>query len=204
MQPDFAAALLNPSAPLPAGLIDPMGRPAPRRFDVYRNNVTLGLIRVLQAGFPATRTLVGEDFFAAMAREFLRAHPPKTRMMMLYGDEFAGFIAGFAPAAALGYLPDVARLEQAIRQSYHAGDAAPMDAAVFAGMNEGRLMALRFPLRLPCSCCNRIGRFTAFGPPICRAGLRPRWGPRRFWCCVQPLTRSRIFCRRAAVPSWRR
>lgn len=144
MQSDFAAALINPSAPLPSGLIDPEGRPAPRRFDVYRNNVTLSLIRVLQAGFPATCALVGDDFFAAMAREFLRAHPPKTRMMMLYGDEFAGFIAGFAPAAALGYLPDVARLEQAIRQCYHAGDAAPIDAAVFAGMGEGQLMALRF------------------------------------------------------------
>lgn len=144
MQPDFAAALLNPNAPLPAGLIDPKGRPAPRRFDVYRNNVTLSLIRVLQAGFPATGALVGEDFFAAMAREFLRAHPPKTRVMMLYGNEFAGFIAGFAPAAALGYLPDVARLEQAIRQSYHAGDAPPIDAAVFAGMGESQLMALRF------------------------------------------------------------
>lgn len=144
MQPDFAAALLNPDAPVPMGLIDPQGRPAPRRFDVYRNNVTLGLIRVLQAGFPATRALVGDDFFDAMAREFLRAHPPQTRLMMLYGAEFAGFIAGFAPAAALGYLPDVARLEQAIRSSYHAADAAPIDAAIFGTLDDGALMALRF------------------------------------------------------------
>jgi len=143
-QDAFAAALLDPDAPLPAGLIDPMGRPALRRFDVYRNNVTLSLIRVLEAGFPATRKLVGDEFFAAMAREFLRAHPPKTRIMMLYGDEFADFIAGFAPAQQLGYLPDVARLEQAIRQSYHAADAAAIDAAPLAQMDEASLLALRF------------------------------------------------------------
>ncbi len=141
---DFARALLAPGAPLPAGLICPNGRPAPRRFDVYRNNVTLGLVRVLEAGFPATRALVGDEFFAAMAADFLRAHPPQTRIMMLYGAEFAGFIAGFAPAASLGYLPDVARLEQMIRQSYHAQDQAAIDASVLASMGEDQLLALRF------------------------------------------------------------
>jgi hypothetical protein len=139
----FARALLSPNMPVPAGLIDPSGRPAPRRFDVYRNNVTLGLIRVLEAGFPATRALVGDAFFAAMAGEFVRAHPPKMRMMMLYGDEFAPFIAGFAPAATLGYLPDVAHLEQAIRQSYHAQDAAAIDGAQLACMDDAALLASR-------------------------------------------------------------
>lgn len=144
MQAEFTRALLTPGAPAPAGLIDPQGRPAPIRFDVYRNNVSLSLTRVLEAGFPATRSLVGDGFFAAMAGEFARAHPPKTRMMMLYGAEFAAFIAQFPPAQALGYLPDVARLEQAIRQSYHAADAAPIDAAIFALMPEAKLLALRF------------------------------------------------------------
>ena len=141
---DFAAALLHPDAARPLGLTDAMGRAAVRRFDVYRNNVTLGLIRVLEAGFPAVRALVGEAFFAAMAGEFARAHPPKTRMMMLSGDEFAGFIAQFPPAASLGYLPCVARLEQALRLSYHAGDAAAMDPAILAALPAQSLMQARF------------------------------------------------------------
>jgi hypothetical protein len=140
----FAAALLSPNMAPPAGLIDWLGRPAPRRFDVYRNNVTLGLIRVLQAGFPVTQSLVGEAFFIAMAGEFVRANPPRSRIMMLYGDTFAPFIEGFPPAASLAYLPDVARLEQAIRQSYHARDAAPIDATTLANLDEGALLALRF------------------------------------------------------------
>jgi hypothetical protein len=139
----FADALLDPAAALPQGLIDPMGRPAQRRFDVYRNNVTAGLIRALEAGFPAVKSLVGQDFFQAMALEFLRAHPPKSRIMMLYGDQFADFLRGFAPAAGLGYLPDIATLEQAIRHSYHSKDATPLDPSILATLSETEFLSAR-------------------------------------------------------------
>lgn len=125
-QQAFALALLDPDAAVPPGLIDPDGRPAPKRFSVYRNNVASSLTRALEAAFPTVRKLVGDDFFAATAGVFLRAHPPRSRMLMLYGDAFPGFLEGFAPARHLGYLPDVARLDQAMRESYHAADSVPL------------------------------------------------------------------------------
>lgn len=146
MQSAFAAAVLNPEAPVPDGLLDPAGRPAAARFAVYRNNVTSGLTRVVEAAFPVVRQIVGEDFFAAMARVFLQAHPPQTRIMMLYGDAFAGFLRDFAPVAAMPYLPDVARLEQALRESYHAADAVPVPAQEFAALDEAALLATRLTL----------------------------------------------------------
>ncbi|WP_225027045.1 HvfC/BufC N-terminal domain-containing protein [Xinfangfangia pollutisoli] len=127
MQAGFVAALLDPDLPVPAGLVAPDGAPAGRRFDVYRNTVAGGLTRVLEAGFPALRRLVGADFFAAMAGVFLRAHPPRSRILMLYGADFPGFLQHFPPVAHLPYLPDVARLEQALRDSYHAADHRPAD-----------------------------------------------------------------------------
>lgn len=146
MQTAFSAALLTPDAAVPVGLVDPMGRTDPKRFSVYRNNVAASLTRVLEAGFPVVRRLVGEVFFTAMAGEFIRAHPPKARMMMLYGAEFAPFLARFPPIAHLGYLPDIARLEQAIRESYHAADAVPVDPGILAGLGEQGLPAARFEL----------------------------------------------------------
>jgi hypothetical protein len=133
-QSQFAAAVLDPDLPMPAGLIGPDGAPSPRRFAVYRNNVTLSLIRVLEAGFPCIQKLVGEAFFRAMAGEFVRSNPPKTRIMMLYGADFPGFLARFPPVAHLGYLADVARLEQTRRESYHAGDCAPFGPAELASV----------------------------------------------------------------------
>lgn len=139
----FAEALLDPMAPMPAGVIDPEGRPAPRRFDVYRNNVTVGLVRTLEAGFPAVKALVGDDFFTAMALEYACSNPPRSRMMMLYGDQFDCFIRGFAPAASLGYLPDIAMLEQAIRCSYHSADASAVTPERLGGLTEAEFLSTR-------------------------------------------------------------
>ncbi len=164
MQSEFAAALLDPDAAVPLGLVDPSGRPDPKRFSVYRNNVAASLTRVLEAAFPVVRKLVGEAFFAAMAGEFLRTHPPNTRLMMLYGDEFAGFLQRFPPVAHLGYLPDVARLEQAIRESYHAGDAAAVDPADLSGLDEQALLTARI----------------AFAPSL--RLVRSSWPIHAIWC----------------------
>lgn len=146
MQTPFAAALLNPEATVPAGLIDPQGRPVQKRFDVYRNNVASGLTRALEASFPVIRALVGDAFFGAMAVEFLRAHPPKSRLMMLYGDEFPAFLASFPPVAHLAYLADVARLEQALRESYHAADAPLLPAETLTALPEAALLQARLRL----------------------------------------------------------
>jgi hypothetical protein len=145
-QAAFARALLNPDARLPDGVVGPDGLPDIKRFSVYRNTVAASLTRALEAGFPVVRQLVGQEFFGAMAVIFLRAHPPKRRELMLYGEEFPAFLAGFVPVKHLGYLPDVARLELALRQSYHAADALPIDAQKVIERTEADLMATRFSL----------------------------------------------------------
>ena len=66
--PRFRGALTEPSAPPPAMTHGRMGAPDARRFAVYRNNVTVGLIGALEARYPVSRRIVGDDFFRAMAR----------------------------------------------------------------------------------------------------------------------------------------
>ena len=145
-QTAFAAAVLNPAAAIPAGVVDSMGRPAHKRFSVYRNNVAAGLTRAMEASFPVIRKLVGAEFFAATAVEFALKHPPKSQMLMRYGDEFAGFLQTFPPVAHLGYLPDMARLEQAMRDSYHAADASAMPADALAALSEAEFLASKLIL----------------------------------------------------------
>ncbi len=142
----FTAALLAPDAALPDGLIDPQGRPAPQRFAVYRNNVVAGLTKALEEGFPVLRALLGDAFFAAMAGDFLRQHPPTSPRLMLYGDALPQYLEHFAPVAHLGYLPDMARLELAMRDSYHAADAAPLAADALARLSPEDLVRSRISL----------------------------------------------------------
>lgn len=145
-QSAFAAALLDPEAPVPRGIIDPKGRPAPKRFAVYRNNVAGSLTQALETAFPTVRKLVGDEFFAAMALVYLRAHPPRSRILMLYGDTMPGFLETFPPVAHLGYLADVARLDQAMRESYHAADSAPLPEAEFQRLLGQDIASLRLRL----------------------------------------------------------
>ncbi|TCK23542.1 putative DNA-binding protein [Ancylobacter aquaticus] len=128
----FAQALLHADQPLPPGLTGARGTADEARFAVYRNNVHVGLTRALAQRFGVSEKLVGPDFFVGMARAYAQDRKPSSPLIIDYGDEFPDFIAGFAPARALPYLPDVARLEAAWTRAYHAADAAPLTLAVLA------------------------------------------------------------------------
>ncbi len=145
-QSQFRTALLDPALPVPDGLGDGRGGPVGRRFDVYRNNVVSSLIDALEVGFPAVQKLIGPVNFRAIMAVFLRQHPPQAPMIAVYGAALPGFLSGFAPLAHLGYLPDVARLEQALRESYHAKDSEALDPAILQDMAPADLMAARITL----------------------------------------------------------
>lgn len=143
MNSAFRAALLDPTLATPAGVINPDGQPATKRFAVYRNNVAVGLSDALELSFPVLRQVLGPEFFRAMAGVFWRAHPPQSPLMMFYGTDMPAFLAGFPPVAHLPYLPDVARLELAVRTAYHAADAAPVDPTTLARLSPDATMAAR-------------------------------------------------------------
>ena len=146
VQAEFAAALRDPLVAAPATLVGPDREPAPRRFAVYRNNVIVGFVSALRAAFPVIERIVGDDFFAALARAYALAEPPSSPVLMDYGAGLADFIEGFAPAASLPYLPDVARIERAWREAYHAADAEPLAAEDFAGIAAEAIPGLRLEL----------------------------------------------------------
>lgn len=143
---DFAAALLDPARPAPCGLIGPDGEHSPRRFAVYRNNVTVALTDALHANFPATSRIVGEEFFRAMACTYARSEPPTSPVLLDYGAGFADFIAAFPPATSLPYLADVARIERAWTEAYHAPEARALDPAVLSDIPPDETAHLRFRL----------------------------------------------------------
>jgi hypothetical protein len=120
MQDAFAAALLDPGQ-LPAGLAP--GPAVAKRFAVHRNNMMMALVDALAAAFPVTLALVGEDFFGAMARDYVRARAPRSPIVSEHGAGFADFIASHPPMAGIAYLAEVARLERLRVEAFNAADA---------------------------------------------------------------------------------
>jgi hypothetical protein len=135
----FVPPLLDPELATPGVVAGPRGKQAAKRYNVYRNNVTVSLINALAATFPATRRITGDDFFRAMARFHVRATPPTSPLLFEYGSDFPDFIARYEHASAMPWLPDVARIERAWLDAYHAADAPPMTAKALAAIPPERL-----------------------------------------------------------------
>lgn len=142
----FRAALLDAARPVPDGLIDGADQPAGRRYNVYRNNVAVSLTEALATGFPVITKLLGQQNMDGLSGLYLRAHPPTSPLMMFYGESFPDFIATLPQLSHLGYLPDVARLELAMRRAYHAADSTAINPAALGAMEPETLMSTRFGL----------------------------------------------------------
>jgi hypothetical protein len=147
IQSRFALALRTPGLEL-RGLRAPAPADPRRRLDVHRNNSMVSLVDALAATFPVTLALVGEDFFRDMARERVRADPPRSPILFRYGEGFPGFVQDYAPAAVVPYLADVARLEYLRVQCHHAADAQAVPVAEFHALLSApeRLADLRMTL----------------------------------------------------------
>ncbi len=140
----FAAALGSPSSPPPGDTHGREGVPDARRFSVYRNNVAVSLIGAMEARFPVTHRLVGDEFFRAMARAYTARHKPASAVIIHYGAGFADFIATFEPAQDVPYLADVARFENAWVEAYHSAEAEPLEFTALAAIDPERVIDLRF------------------------------------------------------------
>lgn len=138
-QRNFAAALLDPELPVPVGV----SGSATKRYAVYRNNVTVSLVRAMESNFPAIRKLLGETYFAGLAREFVQQNLPQSPLLFSYGDHFAEHLKQQFDLKDYPYLADVARLEQLWRQSYHEQDAASLAPEALAAFSSEEIAELR-------------------------------------------------------------
>lgn len=88
----------------------------------------------MAAQFPIVKKLVGDNFFLALARDYVREEPPVEPALTFYGETFPTFIAGHSHCRPLPYLPDVARLEWLCQHVLHAAEDSTMHPAVLVNV----------------------------------------------------------------------
>jgi hypothetical protein len=142
----FAAALCDSRSPAPPGTLGPHGRPDRRRFSIYRNNVAVGLIAAIEARYPIVKRIVGAETFRTMARAFAEHEKPRTPVLIAYGETFPDFIADGFSGLGIPYLADLARLENAWVESYHAEDASAAGLADLAVLDANSLSSAEIVL----------------------------------------------------------
>lgn len=152
MQAEFAAALIDPGAT--AALSNVALERAtclPERMALYRGNMVGAWRQALGAAYPVVRALVGDEFFAELARAYGQAHPSTSGDLNRFGAQFAAFVAVFRHTQSLPYLADVAVLEWAVRRAHFAADAEPLRRERIAALLPDKLLAARFTLHPACT-----------------------------------------------------
>ena len=158
-QQGFAAAMLDVAIPPPCSIRGARFGSAARRFDVHRNKTATRLVQTLAQRYAVTRRLIGDESFAAMARLYTVHNPPRSPVLVDYGDTFPQFIRSLGRMPSIEYLADISDLERSLGHAYHAADAAPLSVDAFAQLSpdfledlvvsfhpSASLVASRFPI----------------------------------------------------------
>jgi hypothetical protein len=127
----FAAGLLQPAQPAPAGWRGRDARDRSYRYAVHRNTATHALVGAFESAYPVMRALLGAECFGRVARDCARAHPPRTPVLAEYVSVLPDFIAGTSLVADVPYLGEIAWLEAACLRVYHAADVAPLSTTAW-------------------------------------------------------------------------
>jgi len=146
LQAQFASALAGDDATAFAGHLAGDTALALRRLAIYRDAIAANRLGALRSAFPVVARLVGDGFFDEAARRLLQASPPDCADLNRYGVGFPAFLAGYAHAAPMPWLADVASLEWAWHESLLAADAAGLDFEALASVPEDAQPGVRFAL----------------------------------------------------------
>jgi hypothetical protein len=146
LQQSFAATVLGLPIELPISLRAATPGRAESGLAVNRNNVMSSLIKVVTARFPVVRRLLGEESFLESIRRFIIAEPPRSPLLLDYGNGFPQFLRRLGEDAGIAYIADIADLEIARGKAYHAADAVPLPPQAFAAIPAEQLAGLRLSL----------------------------------------------------------
>jgi Putative DNA-binding domain len=110
---------------------------------VYANNRMHALVSALRDTFPAVRAVVGEGAFTAIGVDYARNYPmARGDLLMWYGAAFPAYLQRVDIEGA-ARLADLARLEYAWLEAYHAPDAVPLAPAAMAELSPEQLIGAR-------------------------------------------------------------
>ena len=146
LQRTFCQDIYRDQSRLAEHVVSGQGLDGTQRLAIYRESVFGVLRKALADIYPVVQRLVGERFFTYLANTYIREHPSTAGDLHRYGEQLAGFIRDFAPAAELVYLPDIARLEWSVHCVFHAAEQPGVELTEFQAMDDAQRRGLRFAL----------------------------------------------------------
>ena len=133
-QAAVAATLLHGPRHLPSGLFAGTEADVLRGLRVHANTISHARLVALEETFPRLRDHLGAADFNRLSRAFIEAGGAERCVLADIGAGFADWLDDLLAA-------DIARVEWAWLESYHAADAAALRLVDLAGADETALLA---------------------------------------------------------------
>jgi hypothetical protein len=166
--------LLLPSATLEAD----------ERLAIYREMVFLRFHDSLAEDYPAIHRVLGEDDFQALVRGYLDRYPSRSFTLDHAGKDLPRFVAEASQLPHQALVKDLARLEWAVHQSFHADRAAVLTAGVIGQIP----LELWTEARLRLAPATEVLAFdhgvSAILSSLSQEADLPSLEPQRSWCAV--------------------
>lgn len=150
------------------------GGDAPHRLRIYADAYRLRLLEVLGNDFPATKAVLGDEAFDALALDYLHGHPSTRPSARHFGHAFADWLE--ARRGLPHALHELARFEWTQGEAFDAADAPTLGIDHIAALPAEAWPALRLHLhpavRLLASACNAADIAEALASGSAPAELR--------------------------------
>lgn len=120
--------------------------PVEQLMSLYRNNFYVSLTDYLKGCFPSVSALVGEEFFAQLAKAFIIRQPLANANIELYGADFSGFIDSIEQTRSLPYLAGIAALDWGFDRTKAVTEIASFPFVELEQLTEEQQLQIRFQM----------------------------------------------------------
>jgi hypothetical protein len=129
---------------------------ARERVAIYANAYFYRLLDVFKEDFPATLAVLGDDQFHNLITGYLIEYPPSEPSIMHAGRSLSDFLRGHPLVERFPFIADLATLERAQVEVFHAADAFPLTATDLSAIPPEQWPAILI-LRHPASRLLELG-----------------------------------------------
>jgi len=132
----------------------PQGADAETRLDIHRHGYPARIAEALEESFPAIATILGGESFNSLARDYIAGIRQEPLNLNSIGAGLPAFLTRSELTRSLPFLPDLAGLEWAIIECFHAERHPPFDMSVCSdwGLDEWSEAKIEFQ---PATCLLR-------------------------------------------------
>jgi hypothetical protein len=142
LQARFVDALLGAAdAPLPA-VRSSAGFSTQQRFGVYANAYRRRLIEAMGSVYERCLQVVGDSEFEVQALDYVQSHPPGTRALRWYANDFPEWLR--TRVSAPPWMADLAVIDRGLRRAFDAADAPALLRDSLLALAPAQWTGLRF------------------------------------------------------------